>query len=69
MATFDLEDVIQKGVEQALNKNKINGKSITQWAAIGMKAPQWVSVEDRLPEEHPSNFAGCYGTEKWAKGM
>ena len=52
MATFDLEDVIQKGVETALNKNKINGKSITQWAAIGMKAPQWVSVKDRLPEDN-----------------
>lgn len=29
----------------------------------------WISVKDRLPEEHPSIFASCYGTEKWAKGM
>jgi hypothetical protein len=28
----------------------MNGMSITQWAALGMKAPQWVSVEDGLPE-------------------
>lgn len=30
---------------------------------------KWISVKDRLPEEHPSIFASCYGTEKWAKGM
>lgn len=50
MATFDLENAIRKGVEKALN-SKIDGKSITQWAAIGMKAPQWISVKDRLPDK------------------
>ncbi len=50
MAEFNLERIIKSGVERALNEPIVNGMSITQWAAFGMKAPQWVSVEDRLPE-------------------
>lgn len=49
MAEFDLESIIKKGVEAAINKPVYAGKSITEWAAIGMKAPQWISVKDRLP--------------------
>lgn len=51
MAELNIETVIKSGVEKALNKPIADGKSITEWAAIGMKAPRWVSVEDRLPEE------------------
>lgn len=51
MAECNLEQIIKSCVDNALNKPIMNGKSITQWAAIGMKAPQWVSVEERLPEE------------------
>ena len=29
----------------------------------------WISVEDRLPEEHESIFAKAYGTKHWADGM
>ena len=29
----------------------------------------WVSVKDRLPEEHPSMFAPLYGSEKWNNAM
>lgn len=29
----------------------------------------WISVEDRLPEEHESIFAKAYGTKRWADGM
>lgn len=29
----------------------------------------WVSVKDRLPEEHPSVFANYFGTEKWNRAM
>lgn len=29
----------------------------------------WVSVEDRLPEEHDSMFAKLYGTSKWNSAM
>lgn len=50
MATFDLKDAIKKGVKAALDE-KINGKSIIQWADLGMKASQWISVKDRLPDK------------------
>ena len=30
---------------------------------------KWISVKERLPEEHPSMFYKLYGTEKWAKAM
>lgn len=50
MAIFDLETCIKNGVEKALNKPIVNGKSITEWAAIGMKAPHWISVNDKLPD-------------------
>ena len=52
MAEFDLESVIKKGVEEAINKPVYGGKSITEWAAIGMKAPRWISVKERLPEKN-----------------
>ena len=29
----------------------------------------WISVEDRLPEERESIFAKAYGTKHWADGM
>lgn len=29
----------------------------------------WISVEDRLPEERESIFAKVYGTKRWADGM
>jgi len=51
MAELNIETVIKSGVEKALNKPIVDGKSITEWAAIGMKAPRWISVKDRLPEE------------------
>ena len=51
MAKFDLESTIKKGVEAAINRPVYGGKSITEWAAIGMKAPQWIAVTDRMPEE------------------
>ena len=30
---------------------------------------EWVSVEERLPEEHPSMFARFFGTDRWSVGM
>ena len=50
MAELNIETIIKDGVEKALNKPIVDGKSITEWAAIGMKAPRWISVKDRLPE-------------------
>lgn len=29
----------------------------------------WISVKDRLLEEHDSMFMRFYGTEKWREGM
>lgn len=29
----------------------------------------WISVKDRVPEEHPSMFYKLYGTEKWDRAM
>ncbi len=49
--TFDLGSIIKKLVEAAINEHAYGGKSITELAAIGMKAPRWVSVKDRLPEK------------------
>lgn len=49
MAEFDIESIIKSGVEEALNTPVVDGKSITEWAAIGMKVSRWVSVNDRLP--------------------
>jgi len=51
MAELNIETVIKSGVEKALNKPIVDGKSITEWAAIGMKAPRWISVKYRLPED------------------
>lgn len=67
MAECNLEQIIKSGVEKALNKPVMNGKSITQWAAIGMKAPQWVSVEERLPEES-GRYICWFGNNKLIKG-
>lgn len=30
---------------------------------------EWISVKERLPEEHDSIFERFYGTEKWKPGM
>jgi len=43
----------------------IDANDIARFPTIG----GWISVKDRLPEEHPSIFASCYGTEKWTNGM
>ena len=47
MAEFNIENIIKKGVEDAINEPVYEGKTITEWAAIGMKAPRWISVEDK----------------------
>lgn len=47
-------------------------RGIDDCIGIAQRAPTvggWISVQDRIPEEHPSIFAGLYGTEKWVKGM
>lgn len=56
MAELNLEEVIKSGVERALNAPIVNGKTITEWAAIGMKSPNWVSVNDRLPAQKWTDY-------------
>ena len=67
MAKLDLERIIKKGVEEALNKPIMDGKSIMEWAAIGMKAPQWISVKDRLPEKS-GQYLCWFGANKFLIG-
>ncbi len=35
----------------------------------GVTVQQWISVEERLPEEHDSMFAKWYDTPMWKPGM
>ena len=65
MAEFDLESIIKSGVEKALNTPVHGGKTISEWAAIGMKnGGGWISVKDRLPER-PPNVDGRLVRRKW----
>lgn len=43
----------------------------TDWLAYRHKQSEarWIPVSERLPEEHKSIFAGCYGTNNWMPGM
>lgn len=68
MAEFNIETVIKSGVEKALNKPVLDGKSITEWAAIGMKAPRWISVKERLPKKNEIVIASD-GEHTWDVGM
>lgn len=44
--------------------------AVAQAARLAAEAERdWISVEDRLPEEHESIFAKAYGTKRWADGM
>lgn len=60
MAECNLEQIIKSCVDKALNNPIMNGKSITQWAAIGMKAPHWISVKDNPPDGECIAYS-----EKW----
>lgn len=42
---------------------------VTKLAAEAAVERDWISVEDRLLEEHDSIFAKAYGTKRWADGM
>ena len=47
--------------------------TVTEWDiqnAPTIEAEQeWISTEDRRPEEHDSIFARFYGTDKWSPAM
>ena len=42
---------------------------VTRLAAKAAAERDWISVTDRLPEEHESIFAKAYGTKRWADVM
>ena len=50
-----LEETIRAGVEKVLQKPIVDGKSVIEWAAIGMKAPRWISVKDMPPEANTND--------------
>ena len=37
--------------------------------ANGVTVQEWISVTERLPDEHESLFARYKGTDKWREGM
>ena len=49
MAELNIETAIRSGVEKALNEPFAGGKSIAEWMAIGMNAPHWINVKNKLP--------------------
>lgn len=53
MAAFDIESVIKRGVERALNEPIMNGKSVMQWAEIGIH----------------SQVVRCKDCEYWVPGV
>ena len=53
MAEFNLESIIKSSVEKALNTPVYGGKTISEWAAIGMKnGGGWISVEEESPDDY-----------------
>lgn len=42
---------------------------VTKLAGDAAVERDWISVTERLPEEHDSIFAKAYGTKRWADGM
>lgn len=73
MAKFDIKKVIKSGIDEAMNTPIVNGKSVLEWAEIGMKVPQWISVNDSLPDKScevitlsPRGTVGVHAySEKW----
>ena len=78
MAEFDIESIIKSGVEKALNNPAYGGKTILEWAAIGIKnGGCWISVKAKLPDNSglyltwckpPSNNRGFYRLSDYKLG-
>lgn len=51
MLQTKIEWEIRRGVDKALNWPIMDGKSVIEWAAVGMKAPRWIPVWEQLPRE------------------
>lgn len=69
-------DVREKLVDLIIDakRNDPEAGSFTEYLADclinnGVTVQEWVSVKDRLPEEHESLFARYKGTDKWRNAM
>lgn len=67
--TPDLDMLARDVALRGLNEFSFWGKSIREWVEIILEQPRWISVKDRLPEEHDSIFANHTHLSKhfWAK--
>lgn len=50
-------------------KGIITLRSMPEDADTNVGGSGWISVKDRMPDEHDSMFARFYGTEKWSGAM
>ena len=69
-------DVREKLVDLIIDakRNDPEAGSFTEYLADclinnGVTVQEWVSVKDRLPDEHESLFARYKGTDKWRNAM
>ena len=69
-------DVREKLVDLIIDakRNEPEAGSFTEYLADclinnGVTVQEWVSVKDRLPDEHESLFARYNGTDKWRNAM
>ena len=64
-----LNKIINNGVKDSDNKHPISAEIILEFINNQPKVNEWISVEDRLPEEHDTIFAKLKGTSEWNSAM
>ena len=65
LMTYTWRDEDERLIDDADEKREY----IKQWLPDLPTVGGWISVKDRIPEEHPSMFASFYGSEKWNNAM
>lgn len=65
MRLIDADALINATVKNPLHAPYITAVDVEQAPTIG----SWISVKDRLPEQHKSIFAPWYGRKEWSKAM
>ena len=62
---------MQADIADNVSENKTQHREFTAdfMMANGVTVQEWISVKDRLPEEHDSIWARLYGTEQWQPGL
>lgn len=72
MRLIDADALVYELTEMVRHNTGEYKNGIAVARLVVMDAPTiggWISVKDRLPEEHPSIFARFYGTERWRSAM